>query len=90
MDANFLLALGTTLVAAAAYITSTAVLANVTRRDLKDFKDEVNGKFAAIDNKFAAMDAKFENRFTLVENRLDSLEKDVAVIRAICEERYKK
>jgi len=80
MDLNFLLAIGTTLVAAAAYITATAVLANITRRDLKDFKDDVNGKFAA-------MDAKFENRFSFVESRLDSLEKDVAVIRAICEER---
>jgi len=129
MDLNFLLALGTTLVAVAAYITTTAVLSGVTRRDLKDFKDDVRGKFAAMDSrftamdskfaamdsrfaamddkfaamdnkfaamdsrftamdaKFAAMDAKFEQSFVPFENRLDSLEKDVAVIRAICEER---
>jgi len=67
------------------------VLVNTTRADFKEFKASVEKRFADMESRFEARFVDMENRFnarlTVVENRLGALESDVAVIRAICQER---
>jgi hypothetical protein len=57
-------------------MVSVGVLVNVTRSELKDFKPAVDLRFASVENRISGLD-----------NLLSSLESDVAVIKAICQER---
>jgi ribosomal protein L29 len=76
MDLNFVLALSTALVGATAYIVTTAVFVSTTRADLKELKTDLKEFKNAVDNRFVESD-----------HRLNTLEVDIAEIKAICRER---
>jgi hypothetical protein len=76
MDMNFVLALSTALVGATAYVVTTAVFVGTTRADIKELKIDLK------DFKLEMKDFK-----AAVEGRLNSMEVEVAEIKAICRER---
>ncbi|MDR3172497.1 MAG: hypothetical protein LBU17_12910 [Treponema sp.] len=78
MDFNQIMAVAAAIVPAVAYVVTTMSFAKRNREDILRLETKMESRLDA-----------FEHRLSIFEARLSTLEADVAVIKAICQERYK-
>jgi uncharacterized protein YoxC len=74
MDPALILSLCTTIVAATAYIVTTAVTTRSTREDLKELKSDVRD----LDRRMSSL----ETSVAVLDQRMNTLETDVAEIKS--------
>ncbi|GMO38755.1 MAG: hypothetical protein Ta2F_15140 [Termitinemataceae bacterium] len=87
MNDVYLTAIIAGFVPAASYVVTTMITTRRNSEDIKELKIEIKSqdeKFTAAIN---ALDSKFTTAINALNDRFSAIESDVAVIKALCQER---